>query len=117
MSTVKRPPKYFAAANDTHVILADRRARTPDRAQSPAAARSVGRFDLDVDRRHDVRVQSDQQVDASELFQRLVEVDLAPVDVGTGLLLDGFGDVVGSHRAEQPSFAARTRLDRDRATR
>src|SRR5690242_10778952 len=74
------------------------------------------RLDLDLHGRDNVGMEPDLHLNRPELLERLVEHDLAPVDLCAGLLVHGVRDVDGRDRAEQLAFAACARLDRDGAT-
>src|SRR5256885_14873284 len=77
---------------------------------------SARRLDLDVKVGDDVGMQPELQLDAAELLQGLVEVDLPAIDLDAGLLVHGVGDVDGGHRPEQLALGAGPGLDGDRAT-
>src|SRR5207244_11305121 len=69
-----------------------------------------------MDGRHHVVMQAYLHVDATELLQRLLERELAPVDLRAGLFLHRLGDVGRGHRAEKAALASGSRLDGDRAS-
>ena len=89
----------------------------------PRVLRQAGRFPVasrgrllrdDVDRegRDDVGMEPDRELDGTELLQRLVEREPAPIELDAELLLQRGDDVARCDRAEQ--LAALTRAGRNR---
>src|SRR6516225_5924831 len=72
------------------------------------ARRSARGFDLDVDARVHVGVQTNLQIETTEFFDRLGQLDLAAIDLGAGLAFDRLRDVVVGDRTEQSAFTAGT---------
>src|SRR5579864_1738663 len=75
----------------------------------------LGRFflDHDLDVRGDVLVQFHRDIEFSHRLERLMQLNLAAIDVET-LLLESLGDVSRRDRSEQLIVLARAALERDR---
>src|SRR5438105_4875927 len=65
--------------------------------------------DLDGDRRDDLGVESHDDVGGTELLERLVQLDLATVELNARLRAHRVGDVGRGHRAEELAALARAR--------
>src|SRR5258708_10860637 len=82
--------------------------------RSTSAGRlALGADDFDLESSANLRVQPDSNLVRPDGLDRIVDLDLAPVEFGTAGVPDRRGDVGSRDRPEQPAAAARAGLHRD----